>query len=306
MAGPTQGWEQLRQTIRALLASVFAFSGASLAIGDWFTPAFAAEQEWRLHSVLVRTRPEAENSEKLAAAVNRRAGDRPMITVYHGDSLGLKDVDLLRTPPNFGLVMSVIHCGRVHTLSCTMTHHQDVGGTTPGSVPTNGNCFHLVQLTLPEGSLLNPVEPAPVKSRTQTIKIAAAYIVGAFAGVVPEKVPASDAVDQHTLMWGGRRGDGTPFVVGECIAAGIGGSMDQDGRRSRSLVLKRGGGDQEIRSKEVTTVKKGKRPIVEVAGGSGFGDPRDRDRGAVLVDVKVGKISAQAALEAYGVTVEGD
>lgn len=39
--------------------------------------------------------------------------------------------------PDIGIVTPIFHRGRLLALSATMTHHQDVGGMTPGSVPTN-------------------------------------------------------------------------------------------------------------------------------------------------------------------------
>ena len=100
---------------------------------------------------------------------------------------------------------------------------------TDSRIPTNGGCFRPIKLHLPKGSLLDPIEPAPVNSRTQTIKLAAACIIGAFADVLPDKVPASDAVDQHIIMWAHRRPDGTQMVAGECVASGAGGSKAGDG-----------------------------------------------------------------------------
>ena len=46
--------------------------------------------------------------------------------------------------------------------------YYSVRALTDASIPTNGGCFRPVSLTLPEGSLVNPVEPAPVNSRTST------------------------------------------------------------------------------------------------------------------------------------------
>ena len=42
-----------------------------------------------------------------------------------------------------------------------------------------------------------------------------------------------------------------------------------------------------------------------MAGGGGWGEPRDRDRDAVLRDVLDEKVSASAARELYGVVIQG-
>jgi N-methylhydantoinase B/oxoprolinase/acetone carboxylase alpha subunit len=54
------------------------------------------------------------------------------------------DVYLLNDPycggthlPDLAVVLPVFHNSRVIALAATMTHHQDVGGMSPGSVPTN-------------------------------------------------------------------------------------------------------------------------------------------------------------------------
>ncbi|MDO9218392.1 MAG: hydantoinase B/oxoprolinase family protein, partial [Lacisediminimonas sp.] len=45
-----------------------------------------------------------------------------------------------------------------------------VRALTDPSIPTNAGCFRPVRFNLPAGSLVNPVEPAPVNARTSTIK----------------------------------------------------------------------------------------------------------------------------------------
>ena len=100
---------------------------------------------------------------------------------------------------------------------------------TDPTIPTNGGCFRPVELTLPEGSLVNPIEPAPVNARTPTIKRVATSILGALKDVVPEKIPADCAGETVTQTFGLQRGDGTSFVAGEMLAGGSGASADRDG-----------------------------------------------------------------------------
>lgn len=116
------------------------------------------------------------------------------------------------------------------------------------------------------GSLVNPRAPAPVNSRAVTIKLVANCLIGALSQIVPDKVPAFNA-NQHVLSFGGRRADGTNFVMGEVICGGL---------------------------------RKGDRLVVETAGGGDFGDPQRRQEASIhrdLVDEKV--TAAGAAL--YGV-----
>ena len=58
-------------------------------------------------------------------------------------------------------------------------------------IPTNGGCFRPICLHLPEGSLVNPAEPAPVNARTSTIKRITGAIIAALAEVLPDRVPAA-------------------------------------------------------------------------------------------------------------------
>ena len=105
-----------------------------------------------------------------------------------------------------------------------------VRALTDPNIPTNAGCFRPVSLHLPKGTLVNPEEPAPVGSRTATIKRITGCILGAFKDVMPEKVPADSAGELLTLAFGGRKPDGSGnFVVGELIAGGSGGSIRADG-----------------------------------------------------------------------------
>jgi N-methylhydantoinase B len=105
-----------------------------------------------------------------------------------------------------------------------------VRALTDPTIPTNAGCFRPVTLTLPKGTLVNPEEPAPVGSRTATIKRITGCILGAFKDTMPDKVPADSAGELLTLAFGGRKPDGRGnFVVGELIAGGSGGSRAADG-----------------------------------------------------------------------------
>lgn len=100
---------------------------------------------------------------------------------------------------------------------------------TDQSIPTNAGCFRPVSFHLPEGSLVNPKEPAPVCSRTATIKRITGTILAAFKEILPEKVPADSAGVLLALAFGGRLPDGKQYVTGELIAGGVGASHTSDG-----------------------------------------------------------------------------
>lgn len=100
---------------------------------------------------------------------------------------------------------------------------------TSSEIPTNAGCFRHVELHLPVGSLVNPVEPAPVGSRTATIKRITGCILAAFKEVLPEKVPADSGGVLLALAFGGKLATGQQYVTGELIAGGSGASNRSDG-----------------------------------------------------------------------------
>ncbi len=104
-----------------------------------------------------------------------------------------------------------------------------VRALTDAQIPTNGGCFRPVTLHLPEGSIVNPRAPAAVNARTATIKRICGAMIGAFADAVPERVPAASAGLSVMLAFGGRRADGSPFILSELVCGGTGASKSADG-----------------------------------------------------------------------------
>ena len=104
-----------------------------------------------------------------------------------------------------------------------------VRAITDPEIPTNGGCFRPVHLILREGSLVNPKAPAPVNSRTATIKRITGCILGALKDVLPDRIPADSGGELLILSFGGQREDGSTFVVGDLIASGSGASSRHDG-----------------------------------------------------------------------------
>jgi len=100
---------------------------------------------------------------------------------------------------------------------------------TDPTIPTNGGCFRPVKLVLPEGSLVNPIEPAPVNARTSTIKRVATSMVSALADVLPDRVAAPAAGTLLVVAFGGRHADGRRYICGELIAGGSGAARGLDG-----------------------------------------------------------------------------
>ena len=100
---------------------------------------------------------------------------------------------------------------------------------TDPDIPTNGGCFRPISLSLPEGSVVNPRSPAPVNSRTATIKRITGTIIGALRQAVPQRAPADAGGELLVLAFGGERVDGSHYIIGELIASGSGASQGKDG-----------------------------------------------------------------------------
>jgi N-methylhydantoinase B/oxoprolinase/acetone carboxylase alpha subunit len=150
--------------------------------------------------------------------------DRPVrIEVAVRIADGWFDVDFTGTSAQvrgpFNCVRSGVQAGAYYA----------VHALTDPTIPTNAGCFRPVRFTLPEGSVVNPREPAPVNSRTSTIKRITGTIIGALAEALPERVPAQSAGELVVLAFGGVNQHGRRFVSGELIAGGSGASSEADG-----------------------------------------------------------------------------
>src|SRR5947208_7350781 len=74
----------------------------------------------------------------LIPAVRRIVDTFPLATMREGDIYLMNDPYLGGTHlPDIALIQPILAEGRLIAFSAAMTHHQDMGGLTPGSVPTN-------------------------------------------------------------------------------------------------------------------------------------------------------------------------
>jgi N-methylhydantoinase B len=112
---------------------------------------------------------------------------------------------------------------------CLAAAYFAVRALTGDDIPTNAGCFRTVTLHRPEGTLVRPIEPAPVGSRTATIKRITCCIVAAFRDVLPEIVPADSAGVLFGLIFAGRFDCGNSYIVGDIIVGGSGASAHSDG-----------------------------------------------------------------------------
>jgi len=78
------------------------------------------------------------------------------------------------------------------------------------------------------------------------------------------------------------------------------------GRSGHAFILRRDGAREDLPSKKMIVLHPGDQLWEYIAGGAGYGDPLDRDPGRVLADAQDGKVSRQAAADAYGVVLAAD
>ena len=73
-----------------------------------------------------------------------------------------------------------------------------VRAVTDPEIPNNAGCYRPIRLELPLGSMVNPVHPAPVNSRSVTLRRMIDAMLGALVLAIPDRVPAAN--NGHPLM----------------------------------------------------------------------------------------------------------
>ncbi|MCP1337099.1 hydantoinase B/oxoprolinase family protein [Futiania mangrovi] len=104
-----------------------------------------------------------------------------------------------------------------------------VKAITDHSIPNNGGCFRPLNFVLPEGSLVNPREPAPVSCRSVTLKAICGCVLGALRKAAPDRVPADASGELMLVHFGGRDEAGKPYITSQLLAGGSGASRQRDG-----------------------------------------------------------------------------
>ena len=97
-----------------------------------------------------------------------------------------------------------------------------------GEWPNEGH-FRPIEVITRPGSLFHPLAPAPTFIGGWAAIGAIDAIFRALAQALPASVPASSGGDICSLVWWGRRGDGTPWADGSPHPVGQGASARGDG-----------------------------------------------------------------------------
>ncbi len=97
-------------------------------------------------------------------------------------------------------------------------------------MPMNQGFLRAVEIHAPEGSLVNPVKPAPVSGgNVETSQRIADVVYRALAEALPGKVPAASCGTMSNITVGGVNPDGTQWAFYETVACGSGGRPCCDG-----------------------------------------------------------------------------
>ena len=107
--------------------------------------------------------------------------------------------------------------------------------SAPG-VPNNEGAHRPIHVTAPEGSLLNPVFPAPVFWRIATGTQVSDLVFEALSRAAPGRVPAgSGSLPVFQFYISGLRCTGEPFALHQHVYGGMGGRPSADGLASVSF-----------------------------------------------------------------------
>ena len=101
---------------------------------------------------------------------------------------------------------------------------------TGSDIPNNSGCYRSIEIVLPEGSLVNPRRPAPVNSRTATVRRICDTLLGCFQQIIPDEVPAASCGQLLVMNFGGvDETTGMFYVTSELGVGGMGGRLGKDG-----------------------------------------------------------------------------
>jgi N-methylhydantoinase B len=95
-------------------------------------------------------------------------------------------------------------------------------------IPANDGTFRPVHVSVPEGSFLNPIFPAPVAARHLTGHFTATAVWGALSQLVPDRAMA-DSCSVTIIPFVGTTGEGRRFMASFFASGGMGARAGKDG-----------------------------------------------------------------------------
>lgn len=123
-------------------------------------------------------------------------------------------------------VRAAINSTLSYTKSCT---YLSVRCALAADVPNNAGVFRCVDIHVPPGSVLNPVEPAAVAARALTGYRVFDAMLGALAQVVPGRIPAAGEGGNTVVCMSGKDDANKPYIIVDMICGAWGARPDADG-----------------------------------------------------------------------------
>lgn len=102
------------------------------------------------------------------------------------------------------------------------------------NLPNNDGLFRPIKVYAPEGSILNPREPAPVGGRACTGHYVPTVVLGALQDILPNRVIGGAGSPLWIANFSGVREDGKPFATVLFFNGGMGASEHKDGAPAMS------------------------------------------------------------------------
>jgi N-methylhydantoinase B len=100
----------------------------------------------------------------------------------------------------------------------------------PDDIAFNDGVIDTLDITIPEGTLLNPAWPAPVNARSITVNRIADVVLGAFGLALPDRVGGQSCGTPTGISFGGKSPEtGRNFVFYESYSGGMGGTQRTSG-----------------------------------------------------------------------------
>ncbi|MEM4961519.1 MAG: hydantoinase B/oxoprolinase family protein, partial [Acidilobaceae archaeon] len=97
-------------------------------------------------------------------------------------------------------------------------------------VPVNEGFYSVIEVNAPEGTIVNPVKPAPVAGgNVETSQRIADVVLRALAELVPDRIPAAGSGTMMNVMIGGYDNERGYWAYYETIGGGTGGRPGKNG-----------------------------------------------------------------------------
>jgi N-methylhydantoinase B len=101
-------------------------------------------------------------------------------------------------------------------------------------LPSNYGCYKPIRVIAPAGSVINPIEPAPVVGRNVLTHRITNVVHAALGDALPERAVAAYYGNSNVYILQAKNADGTPNVLFEIEVGGWGGRPDRDGNECLS------------------------------------------------------------------------